>query len=234
MTTTNTLIRDAQAGLDGAKDAFFRLVIEEHMPKRVGRYLHRNVLVDADDIESDFLYGCLRALPETDLDRGNPLLYILWKGDMAVKELFRKRIGREVRLQCNVCSFTGRGKYERGHSVCPRCGTRDVSTWMRIPGGKSEGDLAVGVSQIDKLSDGLDIDAIFFLATERVVVQEMRARLKPGRVRELFEIIVIEGINAASSKNYLREIATRWGCSTAAVSVHLRKLRIAVAEYLAV
>lgn len=228
MQDTRHIIQEAQQGSEQAGNDLFRLIIEEHMPARINRRKGRNVLVGDHEIESDFLFGAFRALDRVDLDRGDPLQYLLWKGDMAVAQLFRSRVQQGVVASCSACGGVKRVSMKRGRSTCRTCGSEQVSTQM-FQDAMPEFGL-----QPDLSSDELaaQADAVFFAATYTIQVQEMRSLLR-GRVLELFDIIVLEDINQKSSQNYLKEIATRWGVSTAAVAIYLRKLRRIIGGYLA-
>lgn len=233
-TNTLSLIRDSKQGSETAKERLFSLIIKEHMPSRIQRKKGRNVLISDAEVESEFLVGCLKALRTVKMDVGNPLLYILWKGDMEVSNLFRERIESGVVARCLDCKTVRRVLIRRGRPLCRSCGSAHISTFMReqlesfSPGLPQE---ATGVDSVvwDRL-EAEDAETVFYLATGAIQTEEIRSLLN-GRVLQLFDILVIEGVNHESSRNYLKEIAERWGVTTAAVSVYLRKLRAAVERY---
>lgn len=217
---TLSLIQAAQGGCPDATDKLFKTIIHEHMQARIARRRGRNVLVDDHEIESEFLLGCWMALKKVK-DIGNPLLYMLWKGDMAVAQLFRAKITKNVKALCSSCGAERPVKMKRGRSTCVVCGSEDVDTRM-VEQPLPEGDVE---------SDNYSAEAVWHVAVRDVRTQEIRSLLS-GRVLQLFDIIVLEGIDRESSRNYLAEVAERWECSTANVSIVLRKLRCAVAAYL--
>lgn len=227
MRDTLSLISNAQDGDQDAANKLLKIIKAEHMPRVLAKYGNRNVLVQDQDIESEFLVGCWKAVGNAKMDVGNPLSFIVWKGQMAVASLFRKRIRKEVRYQCFNCGHEGGVAYRAKSSACQRCASHDVFTWM--------------VSQSDTIEneDGDDIkveipvrDASheWEVATMGIQIEEMRARLS-GRALDLFDVIVLEGINRDSSTNYLKEIAERWGVSSAAVAATLRRLKRDILAY---
>ena len=229
MSTTTLLIRDAQKGDDNAREALFTLIYREHLRAFTHRYRSRNVLVDEADIESEFMLGALKALDSVVLDRGNPLLYILWKGNMAVAHLLRTRIQKGVKAFCRECKATRAIKTIRGKPTCRSCGSLDLDTYMVVDAAEGLAPDGRSVNRLDSVA--IDADTVWGTFTHAVQVAEIQSRLN-GRVRELFDILVVEEVNRDSSQNYIREIADRWGVTTACVAVYLRKLRGAIEAYL--
>jgi hypothetical protein len=231
---TTDLLREFQGGSVEAANRLLKVIRDEHMAQRLRPYKNRNVLVDQDEIESEFLLGCYEAMSSAKLDLGNPLMYILWKGGLAVAHLFRKKVREGVNVMCKTCGQTSFG-YEKRQVVCGKCGSNEVSTQMVMVGDSqlTEAEIETEHTQYDRaLGDPFgELDAAFSLATNGIMIEEIQARLN-GRVLELFNLLVIEQINRSTSDNYLQEIATKWGVSTACVSVYLRKLRYAILTYL--
>ncbi len=86
---STSLIAASQKGDVDAMNRLLRLIEKEHAPGRLRKYRNRNVLVQMDDINSEFLLGCWKAVATAKLDLGNPLHFICWKGELAVLHLFR-------------------------------------------------------------------------------------------------------------------------------------------------
>ncbi len=232
---TLQLIDAARTGDELAIEKLLRIIRDHHMPQRIHRYRRRNVLVDEGEIESAFLKGCWKAIKQVRMDIGNPLLFILWKGNLSVSQLFRKLIRQGVKLTCDHCGAASLG-YKAGKVQCGTCGSNDVQTHMILV---NESQLLTDRSDAergavwDKIIAGdmhVAKNNVWEAATHEITVQEIRARLN-GRVLMLFDAIIVEGINRDTSKNYLAEIAGNWGISTTAVAIYLRKLRTAVAAY---
>lgn len=237
MHSTTSLIRSAKRGNARAKEDLFALIYKEHLGAWTRRYRSRNILVDDQDVESEFMLGCLTALQTVSLTKGNPLLFMLWKGNLAVADLLRSRIQKGVRATCYDCGITRSVKTRRGKPTCRGCGSTNLRTFMVVDSAESLAADGRGsdTQAWDRLSmdrAAVDADSVWGIATYGVQVEEMRSRLN-GRVLELFDLIVIEEVNRETSQNYIREIAERWGVTTACVSVYLRKLRAAVELYLA-
>jgi hypothetical protein len=230
---TLDLIRRAQEGDEFAMNRLITIIRDEHMPGRIRNQRKRNVLVEEDDIESEFLMACFQAVKEAKLDLGNPLMYILWKGQLAVGYLFRKSIKKGVRVSCNTCGDSSLAM-SRGRVLCGTCGSSEVQTHMVLVDENKVDDAEKESGPIwDKVEPEAVcsiVDKTWDATVHGIQVQELRSRLS-GRTLQLFDIIAIEGINRDSSKNYLDEIAKRWGVTTACVSIYLRKLRKAVQAY---
>ncbi len=222
---TLSIVADAQDGDELAITEMFNIVREYHMNRLIQRYKGRNVLVSDAEIESEFLLGVWMALPKAKLDVGNPISYMCYKGQRRVQSLFRNRIRRETRYQCLECSHTGIMGWKARVPVCTECQSNDIHTWMVENADVVDDD----VSLVD-MSVGVSAETAWQLAVYGIQIEEMRARLN-GRALELFDILVLEGINRDSSKNYLLEIATRWGTSTMRVNIALRIVRREIALY---
>lgn len=232
---TLTLIAAAQTGDDLAMERLLRIIRDEHMAQRVAKFRRKNVLIDDDELESEFLIGCYKAVPQAKLDVGNPLMFILWKGENAVAYIRRKRIREGVRVNCHVCGIRPLNM-RKGRACCPNCGSFDVSTYMVLLDESQQGEYfeengdRAHWDTTDPTEVATEIDDLFNAITYDIQVEEIRTRLS-GRVLQLFDKIVVEQINRDTSKNYLQEIATEWGVTTACLSIYLRKLKIAVLMY---
>lgn len=222
---TLSIVADAQAGDEVAITEVINNIRTYHMPRYVGRYYGRNVLIGDDEIESEFLLGVWLALPKAKLDIGNPVNFMCYKGQRAVQTLFRNRIRRETRYQCMECGQTGTMGWRAKVPACTKCNSLEVRTWM-VTNADVVGD---DVSLVD-LATGVSAETAWQLAVYGIQIEELKTRLS-GRARDLFDIIVLEGINRDSSRNYLQEIADRWGTSTTAVAAALRRLRRDVSLY---
>lgn len=233
---STALLKRAQSGDASAVNKYLTIIREQHMPRRIKHYLNRNVLVEQNDIESEYLMGAFEAMGIAKLDVGNPLEFILWKAGLKVAHLFKKKIREGITIHCRHCGVTSVG-YEKRTMICGKCGSNEVTTQMTMVGDSqlTSTEIENGSTAYDRAQRGdpfSEMDAIFALATEEMMIAEIQAKLN-GRVLQLFNILVVEQINRTTSENYLQEIATRWGVSTACVSVYLRKLRLAVHRHLA-
>lgn len=222
------LICRAQAGDDLATTELLNIVRTVHMPRYTGKYKGLNVLVSNDEIESEFLLGVWKALPKAKLDVGNPINFICWKGQRAVQTLFRNNIRRETRYHCGACGHSGVMAYRAKTPLCAKCGYDMIDTWMVEKA--DQPDNLEGNFQPMANAPGVDAETAWQLAVYGIEIEELRSRLS-GRTLELFDIIILEGINRDSSQNYLREISQRWGTSQMRVVHVLRKLRSEVEDY---
>lgn len=232
---TLALIAASQQNDDQAINTLIDVIKREHMPSHIRRFVQRNVLIAKDEIESEFLLGCWGAIKQAKLDIGNPLYFICWKGKLSVIHLFRKRLREGVRVNCSTCGV-GSLQYiaRQKTAVCATCGATDVSTFMVVTDESQSNPDLDSVDLETRIWDKIDPSRVgelnnvqFSNVTYDIQIEEIRSRLN-GRVLQLFDMLVIEGINRETSDNYLDEIAKRWNVSTACVSVYLRKLRIKV------
>lgn len=232
---TNSLILASQQGDELAMNTLLNVIRKEHMPGRIRRFVQRNVLISKDEIESEFMIGCWKAVNQAKMDIGNPLHFICWKGGIAVLHLFRTNLHQGVRVNCPKCGV-GELKYvaKRKTSMCAKCGETNISTFMVVTDESQQNpefentDKETAIwDKIDPSSTSIEslTERLFNDITYDIQIDEIRSKLN-GRVLQLFDAMVIEGINRETSQNYLDEIATRWGVSTACVSVYLRKLRM--------
>lgn len=224
MEGTLDLVARAQNGDDLATTELFNIIREYHLPRYVGRYFGKNVVVSNEEIESEFLLGVWKAMPKAKLDVGNPVNFMCWRGQKAVQSLMRSNIRRETRFECLECGQTGIMGYRARVPVCTMCGTPDVYTWM-VEDAEPEG------FDIWSVSTGVSAETAWQLAVYGIQIEEIRGLLS-GRTLELFDILILEGINRDSSTNYLREISERWGTSKVRVVQCLRKLRRAIESYI--
>lgn len=234
---TLALLAASQAGDDNATNKLLAIIRDEHMPGRIRKFVQRNVLVSRDEIESEFLVGCWKAMASAKLDVGNPIMFICWKGTWQVVHLFRQRLKEGVRINCSTCG-TGSLQYNatKKTAVCSRCGATDVTTFMVVTDESQSNPEFENQDAETRLWDKIDPSRIgelneaqFGALTYEILVEEIRSKLN-GRVLMLFDKLVVEHVNRDTSSNYLEEIAVEWGVSTACVSVYLRKLRKKVAD----
>ncbi len=232
---TLALIAASQQNDELAINKLLDVIKREHMPSHIRRFVQRNVLITRDEIESEFLLGCWEAVKQAKLDVGNPIYFICWKGKLSVIHLFRKRLREGVRVNCSTCGV-GSLQYvaKKKTAVCARCGATDVSTFMVVTDETQSNPEFENADVETRLWDKIDPSRVneinqaqFSNLTYEIQLDEIRRNLN-GRVLQLFDILVIEGVNRETSDNYLDEIAKRWNVSTACVSVYLRKLRIKI------
>ena len=227
---TLDVVARAQAGDDLALMKLMKIIDTHHKHRYINRYYGMNSAVNNDEIDSEFMLGVWLALSKAKLDVGNPINFICWSGQKKVQSLMKQNIRRETRFQCLECGATGTMGYKYKRSVCSECESPDIETWMIQA--TSTVVTADGSFDIFTLTAGVTAETAWQLAVYGIQLEEIRDRLS-GRALELFDITVIEGINSGSSKNYLREIAYRWGTSQMRVVHAMRIVRRTVEAYLA-
>ena len=123
MTLTRESILRAQRaiGTGGRElDDFMRAIDKEYAPKMIGKYINRNRLIDNDDLRPIFLSRVLEVLPTVNLDRGDPIKYLLTQSGQLMLSLdIGATIHSNIEQSCHECGHCGRITYERGTYSCP-------------------------------------------------------------------------------------------------------------------
>lgn len=192
-------------------------IVQEHHWPRVARSFGRSLPGEFtdDDLKQEFLVGVWRAIHKVDMEIGNPLSFLLWKGRMHMIDRVRHRVVSSYTVQCTDCGHHGRFRW-RKQPTCPKCGSTDLDIWKKRVSTDDD-----GVEIHNVWSDPQDpLSAI----EEHEFFMEIRAQLS-GRVRDLFDALIVQGINRETSDNYLAEIADLWGCSTTNVARTLKRLQ---------
>lgn len=194
-------------------------ITDNHMDRHLSKYIKKNTVggMDGDDMRQIFLIACSVAIDEANINTGNPLLFILQKGKWAVVDELRKTYRRDLRQWCRACKTETR-IHERGHMIeCPKCGAKGPDNVERIQVNiTDDGSLTVGVKD-DRLNISESSDS-------QMIVDEFRSRLT-GRKADVYDLIMIEGIDRDSSKNYLRDVADKLGVTPANVNLRLRQIK---------
>lgn len=194
-------------------------ISEEHMERHIYKYIRKITTsgIDADDIRQTFLIACSIAIDEADLTKGNPLLFLLQKGKWAVVDELRKQYRRALRQYCHVCGTETRLN-ERGHVViCPKCGAAGADHVERVQWNTpDDGTVSATISD-----EHLAIDEV---VPSLVIVGNFRKRLS-GRKADVFDLIMNEGYDRDSCKNYIREVAEVLGVTPANVNLRLRQIK---------
>jgi hypothetical protein len=243
MEATTLLIARAAAGDDHATNQLLRTIKQHHSNSILRRYRDRNVLVDDDDLESAFLVGCFEAIRVVDPHKGNPLLYILWRGRLSVVGEMKRAIRKGLVVDCPECGRRSRPDYRRRKLYC-RCGVEaqakmledqtSVPQEMSERGArrhhKKEGIWTVADderwSELGRGDLAAEMVRLFESMTNQIAIEEMRLALAHDeRLLDLFDLMVLEDINGQGQGNYQAEIAERWGVSKPAVAYHVKRLR---------
>lgn len=235
------LIRRSTHGDELATERVLSLINQHHKHGYIQQYAGRNVLYDRDELDSAFMMGCFEAMEVVDPDLGNPLLFILWRGQRKMLGYIKKIFRRGLRLRCYDCGHRGAARRGRGKVkdiTCGSCGSTNVDTFMLIMGitaTNSDGEPLVE----DEVATAMSIDDIpveadlwFERMTHQIAIEEVREHLSDDAgVLRLFDKMIIEEINSQTTNNYLKEIADDWDITPQAVSYYLRRLRARLRAY---
>lgn len=221
MDNTLTLIDQARQGDGVAIESFLLLVEQHHWPKirwSFGRSLP-GFLTELD-LRQEFLVGVWRAIPKVDMEIGNPLTYLLWRGRMYMIGKVRSRVVSAYTALCTDCGHEGRFQW-KGTPVCQKCNSREIDIWRnRVTTEDDEVDIVNGWEDPSDPLVALEEEEFFL---------DIRGKLS-GRSRDLFDALIVQGINRETSNNYLAEIAGIWGCSTTNVARALKRLQAHILE----
>lgn len=223
------LIRVAQSdepiAADMARTDLLIEISEEHMERHIYKYTRKNTVggMDADDMRQIFLIACSIAIDDADLDKGNPLLFILQRGKWKIVDELRKTYRRNIRQYCHSCETETR-VHEKNHVVqCPKCGTTGDCVERIQFNMTDDGTLTATV-----MDESMDLAEA---ANSRLVVDEFRKRLE-GRKADVFDLIINEGYDRDSCRNYIKEISEVLGVTPANVNKRLRQIKEEWALYI--
>lgn len=116
-TEAKTLIQKLQNGqTTPAEDRRLLLEIKGHYrPHKMENYLY-----DADELESEFLLAAWNALYRADIDRGDPIMFCVRRGNGAMLDYYRKTNSEYLIKNCPQCGRTV--TYDHRNKICPVCG----------------------------------------------------------------------------------------------------------------
>ena len=102
------LLKLAQQGNKNAEELLIVEIRNRFMNKRIGRYLHKNRIVDDEDLKQEFLIGVGLAIPQARIDIGDPIEYLINQGVYRVRSYLRKHIIQNTTQICDDCGYITR------------------------------------------------------------------------------------------------------------------------------
>jgi hypothetical protein len=210
---------------DGARADIIIEISDHYMDRHLSRYRQKITAggMDRDDMDQIFLIACSEAIDDAKIDVGDPLLFIMQKGKWKVVDALRRSYRRVLRQYCYHCNTETRLKEKNHTPICPNCGA-----------------VGEGVEriQVDNLDDGTvaamiqdDHMEIPEMLASQLIVDEFRSRLT-GRKADVYDLIMVQGIDRSASQNYIKEIAAVLGISAANVNLRLRQIKEDWATYI--
>lgn len=198
-------------------------VMDHHMDRHLAKYVNKDTVggMDADDIRQIFLINVSSAIRIADINIGNPLLFILQKGKWAVIDELRRGYRQAIRQYCHECGSETRIHEIGGQVICPKCQSSKKVERMVV------NSLDDGTVLNYVVDESMDIDEM--LGSE-MIVERFRQSLS-GRKREVFELVMYEGYDRDSCKNYIKEVAEVMGVTPTNVNLRLRQIKEAWIEY---
>lgn len=215
------LLRLAQEGNQRAEELLIVEIRDKFMNKRIGRYLHKNRLVDDDDLKQEFLIGVAHAIPKARLDMGDPIEYLLHQGVYRVRSYLRKHIIQNTSQVCNTCGYITRLNMIDGQYVCKKCGSTDITTHELQDNDET---LLGNMSTESEIEEVISED----------IIDKFEKTLTPGTNVYSLYILLKSGINRDNPNipNYIKEIARIWGgCSEQNVVQNMDKLKKKVLQF---
>lgn len=215
------LLRLAQDGNKRAEELLIVEIRDKFMNKRIGRYLHKNRLVDDEDLKQEFLIGVALAIPKARIDMGDPIEYLIHQGIYRVRSYLRKHIIQNTLQTCNTCGYITRLNMIDGQYICKKCGSTDITTQE-----VQNGDEVL----LDNMSIESDVEEIM----SQDIVDQFEKTLTPGTNVHNLYILLKSGINRDNPniQNYIKEIAKIWGgCSEQNVVQNMDKLRKKIIQF---
>lgn len=216
------LLRLAQQGNKNAEELLIVEIRDKFMGKRIGRYLHKNRIVEDEDLKQEFLIGVGLAIPKAKLDMGDPIEYLIKQGVYRVRSYLRQNIIKNTSQICNDCGYVTRLNMIDGQYVCKRCGSNNITT--RETNENDEMILMNIISTEDDINEIISQD----------MIDRFEKTLTPGTNVYNLYILLKSGINKDNPQisNYIKEIAKIWGgCSEQNVVQNMDKLRRKVTQF---
>ena len=228
----NDILKEIDLAKMGDKDAVERLLIivrDEHMRRAISRFMNKNRLAEDDDIKQMFMIGVANAIPTVRLDIGNPLIYLINCGIWKVRSYFRSQIFTNTKQTCLKCGHTCRPTKtikkcdvvvtKSQDWICPACSSNKVNI-IQITGAEVKDGNVMVVQESSSIESEVE---------DSMLVDDFRKSLN-GRVLELFDMLN-GGVDRDGTNSYMRDIADKWGVSTACVAIYLKRLKLAWKKY---
>lgn len=216
------LLQLAQQGNRNAEELLIVEIRNRFMNKRIGRYLHKNRVVEDEDLKQEFLIGVALAIPKARLDIGDPIEYLINQGVYRVRSYLRKHIIQSTLQVCNDCGYITRLNMVDGHYICKRCGSTNVTTQ------EVHNNDEIVLNSIPSTDD----------AIEEIISEDFISKfeqtLNPNTNVYNLYILLRDGINRDNPEipNYIKEIARRWGgCSEQNVVQNMDKLKVKIMQF---
>lgn len=216
------LLTLAQSGDKIAEEQLIILIRDEHMRRRIGRYLHKNRQVDDDDLKQEFLIGVGLAIPKANLTIGDPVEYVINQGVYNVRSYLRKHIIQSTSQICGECGHITRLNRVNNVYVCKKCGSTHIETRET-----NDTDEVVLTNIVDKFEVESDV-------LSRIMIEEFEKTLTPNTNVYNLYILLKKGVNRDNPqvKNYIKEIAKMWGgCSDQNVIQAMDKLKLRLVRF---
>lgn len=216
------LLKLAQQGNKNAEELLIVEIRNRFMNRRIGRYLHKNRIVDDEDLKQEFLIGVGLAIPKARIDIGDPIEYLINQGVYRVRSYLRKHIIQNTTQICDDCGYITRLNMIDGQYVCKRCGSTNITTQE------------LNDNNEILLNNMIDTEQEYDDVITNDLIRRFEQTLKEGTNIYNLYILLKSGVNRDNPqiKNYIKEIARIWGgCSEQNVVQNMDKLRQKLTQF---
>lgn len=216
------LLQLAQHGNKNAEELLIIEIRNRFMNKRISKYLHKNRVVEDDDLKQEFLIGVGLSIPKARMDIGDPIEYLINQGVYRVRSYLRKHIIQSTSQICNDCGHITRLNMVDGNYVCKRCGSTNITT--REVNDNNEIILTNMIDTEDEIEEIISQD----------LIDRFEQTLTPNTNVHNLYILLKNGINRDNPniQNYIKEIAKIWGgCSDQNVVQNMDKLKSKIIQF---
>lgn len=215
MNVTELISRSQRGGSEGkmAANQLLLHISEKYLRQKLKRFFRSGMPYDdRDELRQVFLIGCYKGILEVELNIGDPLAFILNKGLWAARDEIRRKCRERLLQVCKECFVYTKPNRFLGQYQCPQCKSNNVELRSNT----------ISIHKVFELQ-GVNQDS-------SLTLNEFRDRLT-GRKRDVFDLIVIEGYDRTSCKNYLQSVARILGVTQSNVNLRLRAIRKAWIQY---
>jgi len=210
------LLHRAQEHDTAAEHDLIVYIMNTHMKRRIGKYLHKNRQAEDDDIKQEFLIGVALGIRNARFDIGDPIEYLINQGIYRVRSYMRKQIISNTIQVCNECGHRTRLNKIGTDYVCKRCGSNNITTSEL----NEHNEIILDLMPADIEIDENVISSMLLENFEQTLNRNTN-------VYKLYQLLV-SGIDRDNPqiKNYIKEIARLWGgCSEQNVVQNMDKLK---------
>ena len=217
------IITQAQNGDPLAKNQLIKLMMDNGCMRIINRYLYLNRLLEPSEAKGEFWLGVVLAIPKVNITIGDPLQYLIWKGENHIKSELRRLISQNVHAICKDCGLKFK-LYRIGKEYrCPHCGTDDIETFSN-----EINITTLTANQTEPKMPDVEIERNDYTILD---ITDFEKHLSKQELR-IYKLIIQEGMNRDTCKNYIVEISTIMQISPQCTSIYIKRMREKLKKYM--